>query len=83
MKNTSWKIGAQLSTSHSKFLSESQVLEVVARTASVMDIDIMIVGSKEVPHIFDLMTQPRRRPAKEVFLWYNALRYRRDGRRIL
>src|ERR1700752_2675674 len=69
---TSWQIGAQLSTSHSKHLSESQVLDVIARTTAVIQFDVMIVGSKEAPPIFDLITK-RRPPAKEMFLWYNLL----------
>jgi hypothetical protein len=48
-------------------------VEVVARTRSIIDLDILIVGARENPVIFRAMCNPVRRPAKEVFLWYNIL----------
>ena len=70
-----WRIGAQLSTSHSlsSVLGLDRVMEVVERTRSIIDLDILIVGARENPAIFRAMSNPGRRPAKEVFLWYNLL----------
>jgi hypothetical protein len=71
----SWTIGAQLSTSHSRssVLRLDRVVEVVERTRSIIDLDILIVGARENPAIFRAMCHPVRRPAKELFLWYNIL----------
>ena len=70
----SWTIGAQLSTSHSlPALSVDRVVDVVERTRSIIELDILIVGAHENPEIFRAMTNPARRPAKEVYLWYNLL----------
>ena len=70
-----WRIGAQLSTSHSlsSALGLDRVMEVVERARSIIDLDILIVGARENPAIFRAMSNPGRRPAKEVFLWYNLL----------
>ena len=48
-------------------------MEVVERARSIIDLDILIVGARENPAIFRAMSNPGRRPAKEVFLWYNLL----------
>ena len=48
-------------------------MEVVDRARSIIDLDILIVGARENPAIFRAMSNPGRRPAKEVFLWYNLL----------
>ncbi len=70
-----WRIGAQLSTSHSlsSVLGLDRVIEVVERARSIIDLDTLIVGARENPAIFRAMINPGRRPAKEVFLWYNLL----------
>ena len=69
-----WTIGAQLSTSHSSpdALGLDRVLEAVERVHRVIDLDLLIVGSREAPEIFRGMCAPRR-PVGEVFLWYNVL----------
>ena len=73
----SWRIGAQLSTSHSSSseLSSERVIDVVERARSIIDLDILIVGAHENPAMFRAMcnTNTWPRPAKEVFLWYNLL----------
>ena len=48
-------------------------MEVVERARSIIGLDILIVGARENPAIFRAMGNPARRPAKEVFLWYNLL----------
>jgi len=70
-----FRVGAQLSTSHSLpgALGLDRVMDVVERTTSMMELDSLIVGARENPEIFRAMTDPGRRPAKEVFLWYNLL----------
>jgi hypothetical protein len=69
------RVGAQLSTSHSlpSLLGLDRVMEVVERARSIVDLDVLIVGATENPEIFRAMTNPGRRPAKEVFLWHNLL----------
>lgn len=73
--NASLKIGAQLSTTHSKpdALDLGRILEVVAQTTAILDLEILVVGAREVPQVFEAVTDPGHRPAKEVFLWYNLL----------
>src|SRR6516162_3549628 len=70
-----WIIGAQLSTTHSSpdRLGVDHVLSVIARVKAALDLDILIVGAREIPEIFGLMTDPRGRPAKQIFFWYNVL----------
>ena len=48
-------------------------MNVVECARSIIDLDILIVGAREDPDIFRAMNDPRRRPAGEVFLWYNVL----------
>jgi hypothetical protein len=70
-----FKVGAQLSTSHSspETLGVERVMDAVERARSIIDLDILIVGAREDPEIFRAMSSPGRRPAREVFLWYNVL----------
>jgi hypothetical protein len=70
-----WIVGAQLSTTHSSpdRLGVDHVLSVIERVRSVLDLDILIVGDREIPETFRLVTNPRGRPAKQIFLWYNVL----------
>lgn len=70
-----WRIGAQLSTSHStsSALDLERVTEVVERARSIIHLDILIVGASENPEIFRAMSNQAHRPATEVFLWYNLL----------
>ena len=70
-----WIVGAQLSTSHSSLdlLGVDHVLSVIERVKSVLDIHILIVGGREISEIFRVVTDPRGRPTKQVFLWYNLL----------
>jgi hypothetical protein len=69
-----WTIGAQLSTSHSlpDALGLDRALEAVERVSRVIELDLLVVGSREAPEIFRGMCAPRR-PVGEVFLWYNVL----------
>ena len=48
-------------------------MNVVERARSIIDLDILIVGAREDPEIFRAMSNPGRRPAREIFLWYNVL----------
>jgi hypothetical protein len=69
-----WTIGAQLSTFHSPLreLHLDRMLDAVARVRAVIELDLLVLGSREVPEIFHGFTAPRR-PVGEVFLWYNLL----------
>ena len=69
------KVAAQLSTSHSTpdMLDHGRTLDVVKRTTSILPLDILVVGAREVPRIFEVMTGLGHWPVKEVFLWYNLL----------
>jgi hypothetical protein len=69
-----WKIGAQLSTSHSSpaALDPSRMVEAVRRVREAVDLDILIVGFLEAPEVFRLFCGPTR-PVSDVFLWYGVL----------
>jgi hypothetical protein len=69
-----WKIGAQLSTSHSSAaaLDPARMLERVERVRKAIELDFVIVGFREAPEIFHAFCGPRR-PVDDVFLWYGAL----------
>jgi len=70
----SWKIGAQLSTSHSfrDSLDPLRMLETVRRVQEVIDLDLLIVGFREAPEIFREFCGSRR-PVDETALWYGVL----------
>ena len=77
-----WRIGAQLSTSHSlsSALSLDRVMEVVERARSIIDLDILIVGARENPAIFRAMSNPGASPGEGgVPLVQPPLRHRRDA----
>ena len=69
-----WTIGAQLSTSHSRpeALSLDRVITVVDGVRSAIELNILVLGAREAPEIFDFMCGPGR-PVDQVFLWYNVL----------
>ncbi len=69
-----WKIGAQLSTSHSSpdTLDPSQMLETVQRVREMIDLDLLVVGFREAPAVFRQFCGPSR-PIDDVFLWYSVL----------
>jgi hypothetical protein len=70
----SWKVGAQLSTSHSSpdSLDPLRMLEAVRRVQEAIELDLLIVGFREAPEIFREFCGPRR-PVGETALWYGAL----------
>ena len=69
-----WTIGAQLSTSHSSLaaLGLDRMLDAVERVQALIDLDLLVVGSREAPDIFRGFTDARR-PVGDVFLWYGVL----------
>lgn len=69
-----WTIGAQLSTSHSQpeALSLERAIKAVNGVRSAIELNILVLGAREAPEIFDFMCGPDR-PVDEVFLWYNVL----------
>jgi hypothetical protein len=70
----SWKVGAQLSTSHSSSdsLDPPRMLETVRNAQGAIDIDFLIVGFREAPETFREFCGPRR-PIRDAVLWYSAL----------
>ena len=70
----SWKIGAQLSTSHSSpdSLDPLSMVETVRRVLEEIDLDLLIVGFREAPEVFRKFCGSDR-PVAEAFLWYGAL----------
>jgi hypothetical protein len=70
----SWKIGAQLSTSHSfrDSLDLGSMVETVRRVQEEIDLDLLIVGFREAPEVFRKFCGPDR-PVGAAFLWYGAL----------
>ena len=70
----SWKIGAQLSTSHSfrDLLDPLGMVEMVRRVQEEIDLDLLIVGFREAPQVFQKFCGPDR-PVGDFILWYGAL----------
>jgi hypothetical protein len=70
----SWKIGAQLSTSHSfrDSLDPLGMVEMVRRVQEEIDLDLLIVGFREAPQVFHKFCGPDR-PVGDSILWYGAL----------
>ena len=70
----SWKIGAQLSTSHSSgvALDPARMLETVQRAQEAVGLDLLVIGFREAPEVFRKFCD-KGRPVDEVYLWYSAL----------
>src|SRR6516165_4780254 len=70
----SWRLGAQLSTSHSSrgSLDPLTMLETVRRVQEAINLDLLIVGFREVPEIFREFCGSRR-PVGDTLLWYSVL----------
>jgi hypothetical protein len=70
----SWKIGAQLSTSHSirDSLDPLSMVETVRRVQEEIDLDLLLVGFREAPAAFRKFCGADR-PVGDTFLWYGAL----------
>jgi hypothetical protein len=70
----SWKIGAQLSTSHSfrDTLDPLGMVETVRRVLEEIDLDFLIVGFREAPEVFRTFCGSGRLVG-EAILWYSAL----------
>src|SRR5438876_6546701 len=69
-----WTIGAQLSTSRSSrgALNLDSMVEMVERVRAAIELDLLVVGFREVPEIFHGLCGPRR-PIHDVYLWHNVL----------
>jgi hypothetical protein len=69
-----WKLGAQLSTSHSSrdLLDPVAMIEVVRGVQEAIDLDLLIVGFREAPEIFSAFCGSRS-PVGDTLLWYCAL----------
>ena len=69
-----WKIGAQLSTSHSprSALDPSRMLDAVQRVREAINLDLLAVGFREAPEVFRQLCAPSR-PVDDVYLWYGVL----------
>ena len=70
----SWKIGAQLSTSHSfrDSLDPLSMVETVRSVQEEIDLDFLIIGFREAPGVFRKFCGSDR-PVGDAFLWYGAL----------
>ena len=70
----SWRLAAQLSTSHSSHdsLDPLGMLETVRRVQEAIDLDLLIVGFKEAPEIFREVCGSSR-PVGDTALWYGVL----------
>ena len=68
-----WKLGEQLSTSHScrGSLDPLRMLETVRRVQDAIDLALLIVGFRELPEIFREFCGSRR-PVDDIQLWYSA-----------
>jgi hypothetical protein len=70
----SWKLAAQLSTSHSsrESLDPLGMLEAVRRVQEAIELDLLILGFREAPEIFRRFCGSNR-PVNDTMLWYGAL----------
>jgi hypothetical protein len=70
----SWKLCAQLSTSHSTrdALDLPTMFETVRRVRETIDLDLLVVGFREAPEVFREFCGPRR-PVEDTALWYGVL----------
>src|SRR6516225_1050303 len=70
----SWKVGAQLSTSHSSrdSLELPGMLDTVRSVQRTIDLDLLIVGFREAPEIFREFCGSSR-PVDDTALWYGVL----------
>jgi hypothetical protein len=70
----SWKIGAQLSTSHSfgDALDPLSMVETVRRVQEEIELDFLIVGFREAPEVFRTFCGSGQ-PVGDAILWYGAL----------
>jgi hypothetical protein len=70
----SWKVGAQLSTSHSSpdSLDPLGMLETVRSVQEAINLDFLILGFREAPATFREFCGLRR-PVRDTALWYSAL----------
>ena len=70
----SWKIGAQLSTSHSfrGSLHPLSMVETVRRVQEEIALDLLIIGFREAPEVFREFCGSGR-PVGDAILWYGAL----------
>jgi hypothetical protein len=70
----SWKVGAQLSTSHTSpdSLDPLGMLETVRSVQQAIDLDLLILGFREAPATFREFCGLRR-PVRDTALWYSAL----------
>jgi hypothetical protein len=70
----SWKVGAQLSTSHTSpdSLDPLGMLETVRSVQQTIDLDLLILGFREAPATFREFCGLRR-PVRDTALWYSAL----------
>lgn len=69
-----WKIGAQLSTSHSAAtaLDPHRMLETVRSVNDSVGLDLLIIGFRDAPGVFRAFCDLGR-PVDETYLWFNAL----------
>jgi hypothetical protein len=70
-----WVIGAQLSTSHASIGRSAieSAFSAIARIQTSVELDILIVGAREIPELFAALTDPHKKPVREIYLWYNLL----------
>jgi hypothetical protein len=70
----SWKVGAQLSTSHSSpdALDPVGMLETVRRVQEAIGLDLLVVGFREAPEIFCEVCGSHG-PVEDTALWYGVL----------
>jgi hypothetical protein len=75
LQSQKWVVGAQLSTSHSSAqdLTVERVLTTIAGATKAVDLQILIVGAREIPDLLRAVTDLRARPVAQVYYWGNLL----------
>ncbi|MBZ9811291.1 MULTISPECIES: hypothetical protein [unclassified Mesorhizobium] len=75
MSDTSWIIGAQLSTSHTalELLPAERVEAIIDAALNHVPLKIIVVGAREAPQIFSTVCEMSRKHGYQSYLWYNLL----------
>jgi hypothetical protein len=69
--SSAWTIGAQLSTTHSALgaLSVEGMMAAVERAREIIDLEILIIGTRELPEIFRAFSS-KERVANLYLMWF-------------
>ena len=75
MSRSTWKIGAQLSTSHTalRSLPAARIAAILDTALATVPLDIVAAGTREAGEVFALVCEFGRERGYSSYLWYNLL----------